>query len=67
MLDSRSLKCTIISYSHEKKRYRLQSNGNFIISKDVALDETERKSAIDIEILHPKLEAKGDKRKGNAK
>ena len=34
-LDSRSLKCTMIGYSDEKKGYRLLTNGKFIVSRDV--------------------------------
>eukprot|EP00253_Pinus_taeda_P033069 PITA_33069 len=57
-LDSRSLKCTTIRYSNEKKGYRLLTNGKFIVSRDVTFDETESKSAEEIEILLQKLETK---------
>ena len=67
MLDSRSLKCTMIGYPDEKKGYRLLSNGKFIVIKDVIFDETESKSVEEIEHLLQKLETKGDKRKGNIK
>eukprot|EP00253_Pinus_taeda_P036422 PITA_36422 len=61
-LDSRSLKCTMIGYSNEKKGYRLLTNGKFIVSRDVIFDETESKSAEEIENLLHKLESKGSKR-----
>jgi hypothetical protein len=57
-LDSRSLKCTMIGYSDEKKGYRLLSDGKFIVSRDVIFDENESKSADEIESLLQKLEAK---------
>jgi hypothetical protein len=63
-LDSRSLKCTMIGYSDEKKGYRLLSNGRFIVSRDVIFDENESKSADEIESLLQKLEAKENQRKG---
>ena len=55
----------MIGYSDEKKGYRLLTNGKFIVSRDVIFDETESKSAEEIEILLHKLETKGSKRKGN--
>jgi hypothetical protein len=63
-LDSRSLKCTMIGYSDQKKGYRLLSDGKFIVSRDVIFDETESKSAEEIESLLQKLEAKENQRKG---
>jgi hypothetical protein len=63
-IDSRSLKCTMIGYSDEKKGYQILSNGKFIVSRDVIFDETESKSADEIESLLQKLEAKGNQRKG---
>eukprot|EP00253_Pinus_taeda_P021484 PITA_21484 len=63
-LDSRSLKCTMIGYSDEKKRYHLLTNGKLIVSMDVIFDETESKSADEIEKLLHKLETKGSKRNG---
>jgi len=63
-LDSRSLKCTMIGYSDEKKGYRLLTNGKFIVSRDVIFYETESKSAEEIENLLHKLETKGSKRNG---
>ena len=63
-LDSRSLKCTMIGYSDEKKGYQILSNGKFIVSRDVIFDETESKSAEEIESLLQKLETKGNQRKG---
>jgi hypothetical protein len=62
-LDSRSLKCTMIGYSDEKKGYRLLSNAKFIVSRDVVFDETKSKSAEEIESLLQKLETKGNQRK----
>ena len=44
-IDSRSLKCTIIGYSDEKKGYQILSNEKFIVSRDVIFDENESKSA----------------------
>ena len=38
---------------------------NFIVSRDVIFDETESKSAEEIESILHKLETKGSKRKGN--
>lgn len=55
----------MIVYSYEKKGYRLLTNGKFIVSRDVIFDETESKSAEEIESLLHKLETKGSKRKGN--
>jgi hypothetical protein len=63
-LDSRSLKCIMIRYSDEKKGYQILSNGKFIVRRDVVFDETESKSAEEIESLLQKLENKGNKRKG---
>jgi hypothetical protein len=63
-LDSRSLKCTMIGYSDEKKGYRLLSDRKFIVSRDVIFYETESKSADEIESLLQKLEAKENQRKG---
>jgi hypothetical protein len=63
-LDSRSLNCTMIGYSDEKKGYQLLSNGKFIVSRDVVFDETKSKSAEEIESLLQKLETKGNQRKG---
>lgn len=54
----------MIGYSDEKKGYRLLTNGKFIVSKDVIFDETESKSAEEIENLLHKLETKGSKRNG---
>jgi hypothetical protein len=50
----------MIGYSDEKKGYRLLSNGKFIVSRDIIFDEIESKSAEEIEILHQKLESKGN-------
>eukprot|EP00253_Pinus_taeda_P033744 PITA_33744 len=66
-LDSRSLKCTMIGYSDEKKGYRLLTKGKFIVGRDVIFYETESKSAKEIENLLQKLESKGIQRKGNMK
>eukprot|EP00253_Pinus_taeda_P034497 PITA_34497 len=63
-LDSRSLKCTMIGYSDEKKGYRLLTNGKFIVSRDVIFYETESKSAKEIENLLHKLQTKRSKRNG---
>jgi hypothetical protein len=52
----------MIGYSDEKKGYRLLSNGKFIVSRDVIFDETESKSAEEIESLLQKLETKGNQR-----
>eukprot|EP00253_Pinus_taeda_P034927 PITA_34927 len=54
----------MIGFSDEKKGYRLLTNGKFIVSRDVILDETESKSAEEIENLLHKLESKGSKRNG---
>ena len=54
----------MIGYSDEKKGYRLLTNGKFIVSRDAIFDETESKSAEEIESLLQKLETKGSKRKG---
>ena len=62
--DSRSLKCTMIGYSDEKKGYHLLTNGKFIVSRDVIFDEKESKSAEEIENILHKLETKGSKRNG---
>jgi hypothetical protein len=48
----------LIGYSDEKKGYRLLSNGKLIVSRDVVFDETESKSAEEIESLLQKLETK---------
>ena len=53
----------MIGYSDEKKGCRILTNGKFIVSRDVIFDETESKSAEEIESLLQKLETKGSKRK----
>ena len=57
----------MIGYSDEKKGYRLLTNGKFIVSRDVIFDETESKSAEEIDDLLHKLETKGSKRNGKMK
>ncbi len=54
----------MIGYSDEKKGYRRFTNGKLIVSRDVIFDETESKSAEEIENILHNLETKGSKRNG---
>jgi hypothetical protein len=58
------MKCTFIGYSDEKKGYRLLSDGNFIVSRDVSFYETESNSLDEINHLLSRLEKKNTKGKG---
>jgi hypothetical protein len=57
----------MIGYYDEKKGYRLLSNGKFIVRRDAFFNETESKSAEEIESILQKLETKGNQRKGKMK
>jgi hypothetical protein len=50
----------MFGYFDEKKGYRILSNGKFVVSRDVVFDETERKSAEEMESLLQKLETKSN-------
>ena len=57
-LESRSVQCTLIGYSNEKKGYRLLSDGEFIVSRDVIFDETKSLSVEEVEKQLSHLEEK---------